>query len=70
MGIFRRVNQIRPNYSLFMIIAVILSVYAGNLSSEFFDVPTFGFAKPVLIGTTLGFAAIITVVVSYVATRL
>ena len=69
MGIFKRVNQIRPNYSLFIILAIILALYAGNLTSEYIDFPTFGFTKPLLIGATLGVAAIISVVTSYIATR-
>lgn len=70
MGLFRRVNLIRPNYSIFIILTILLSLYAGNLSSEFVTFPTFGFAKPMLIGMALGISAIIAVVVGYIATRL
>ena len=50
MGIFTRVNVIRPNYGLFVLVAILLAAYAGNLSSEYAIAPTFGVAKPVLIG--------------------
>ena len=69
MGIFKRVNQIRPNYSIFIILIIALSLYAGNLTSEYIEFPTFGFTKPMLIGAALGVSAIITVITSYVATR-
>ena len=69
MGLFKRVNQIRPNYSIFILLIIALSIYAGNLTSEFMDFPTFGFSKPMLIGAALGISAIITVITSYVATR-
>ncbi len=70
MGLFRRVNQIRPNYSIFIILAIILSLYAGNLAAEYINFPTFGFSRPMLIGAALAIAAIITIIVSYIATRL
>ena len=70
MGLFKRVHQLRPNYSIFIILIIALSLYAGNLTSEYLNFPIFGFPKPMLIGAALGLSAIITIVTSYVATRL
>ena len=69
MGIFTRVNVIRPNYGLFVLIAILLAAYAGNISSEYAIAPTFGVAKPVLIGLLAAIATIIAVLIGLFSTR-
>jgi hypothetical protein len=46
-----------------------LAAYAGNLSSEYAIAPTFGVAKPVLIGILAAAATIIAVLIGIFSTR-
>lgn len=61
--------MIRPNYGLFVIIAILLAGYAGNLSSEYTILPTFGVAKPALIGILAGISLIIAVLIGLLSAR-
>jgi len=69
MGIFKRVNVIRPNYGLFVLVAILLAGYAGNLSSEYMEFPAVVLAKPALIGVLLAAAVIIAVLIGIFSTR-
>tara|TARA_Y100000310_G_scaffold92751_1_gene90360 strand:+ start:2340 stop:2528 length:189 start_codon:yes stop_codon:yes gene_type:complete len=61
--------MIRPNYGLFVLIAILLAAYAGNLSSEYATLPAFGIAKPALIGVLAAGAVIIATIVGVLSSR-
>ncbi len=61
--------MVRPNYGLFVLIAILLAAYAGNLSSEYTILPTFGVAKPALMGILAAGAVIIATIIGVLSSR-